>query len=57
MTTDLRETDRFIPDLELQSFEFLDFILDKEGRFIFNEQGSIGVVLKTDGNYYYYKVN
>ena len=52
MTTDLRETDRFIPDLESQSFEFLDFILDKEGRLIFSEQGSIGVVLKTDGNYY-----
>jgi len=51
MTSDLSETDRFIPDLESQqSFEFLNFILDEKGRFIFNEQGSIGVVLKTGGN-------
>ena len=51
MTEDSRETDCFIPDFESQSFEFLDFILDKEGRFIFNEHGSIGVLLKMDGNY------
>ena len=50
MTSDLRETDRFIPDLESQSIEFLNFILDKKGRFTFNEQGSIGVQLKTGGD-------
>ena len=51
MMAALEETDCFIPDFEFPPFEFLDFLLDKEGRFIFNEQGSIGVLLKRDGNY------
>ena len=43
--------DNFVPDH--QKYEFLDFIFDEEGRFVFTMDESVFVLLKLDGNLFH----